>query len=69
MIKKIDINSLSFQNELENTKEFTKDVLKKYTIVFNPDDFIDIEKLKQNNPKLKIVSLCPLRYGLGWSYD
>ena len=40
-----------------------------YTIVFNPDDFIDIEKLKQNNPKLKIVSLCPLRYGLGWSYD
>ena len=40
-----------------------------YTIVFNPDDFIDLEKLKQNNPKLKIVSLCPLRYGLGWSYD
>lgn len=36
MIKKIDINSLSFQNELENTKEFTKDVLKKYNFVFNP---------------------------------
>ncbi len=29
MIKKIHINSLDFQNELENTKEFTKDVLKK----------------------------------------
>ena len=30
MIKKIDINSFDFQDELENTKEFTKDVLKKY---------------------------------------
>ena len=38
MIKKIDINSLAFQDELENTKEFTKDVLKKYDFVFNPDD-------------------------------
>ncbi len=29
MIKKIDINSLAFQNELENTKEFTKRCIKK----------------------------------------
>src|SRR5574344_370419 len=42
MIKKIDINSLSFQNELENTKEFTKDVLKKYNFVFNPDDEVNL---------------------------
>lgn len=37
-----------------------------YILVKNPDDFIDIERLKQLNPLLKIVSLCPLRYGLGW---
>ena len=42
MIKKIDINSLVFQNELENTKEFTKDVLKKYNFVFNPDDEVNL---------------------------
>ena len=42
MIKKIDINSLSFQNELENTKEFTKDVLKKYNFVFNTDDEVNL---------------------------
>lgn len=42
MIKKIDINSLYFQNELENTKEFTKDVLKKYNFVFNPDDEVNL---------------------------
>ena len=42
MIKKIDINSLDFQNELENTKDFTKDVLKKYNFVFNPDDEVNL---------------------------
>ena len=42
MIKKIDINSLAFQDELENTKEFTKDVLKKYDFVFNPDDEVNL---------------------------
>lgn len=39
-----------------------------YTVIKNPDDFIDIECLKKINPKLKIVSLCPLRYGLNWQY-
>ena len=43
-------------------------VLKGYTVVRNPDDFIDINQLKQHNPTLKIVSLCPLRYGLGWEF-
>lgn len=43
-------------------------VLKGYTVVKNPEDFIDIERLKQDNPTLKIVSLCPLRYGLGWEF-
>ena len=37
MIKKIDIESLVFQSELENTKDFTKSVLENYNLVFNPD--------------------------------
>lgn len=37
-----------------------------YKVVRNPNDFVDLEKLKENNPSLKIVSLCPLRYGLNW---
>lgn len=40
-----------------------------YILVTNPEDFIEVEKLKQKSPGLKIVSLCPLRYGLGWSYE
>lgn len=40
-----------------------------YVLVSNPEDFIDIERLKLKSPQLKIVSLCPLRYGLGWQYD
>lgn len=40
-----------------------------YVLVSNPEDFIDIDYLKSQTPDLKIVSLCPLRYGLGWSYD
>lgn len=40
-----------------------------YVLVCNPEDFIDIEKLRLQTPDLKIVSLCPLRYGLGWNYD
>lgn len=37
-----------------------------YAIVKNAHEFKDIQKLKQISPELKIVSLCPLRYGLGW---
>ncbi len=42
---------------------------KGYALVVNPDEFKDIEKLKEKSPDLKIVSLCPLRYGLDWSYE
>lgn len=37
-----------------------------YTVIKDANDFKNIEKLQQLNPQLKIVSLCPLRYGLGW---
>lgn len=37
MIKKIDINSNEFKEELEKTKEFTNGVLKLYELVYNPD--------------------------------
>lgn len=41
-------------------------VVKGYTVVRNAEDFLKIEELKKVNPELKIVSLCPLRYGLNW---
>lgn len=37
MIRKIDINSQEFKEELEKTKEFTNGVLKLYELVYNPD--------------------------------
>jgi anaerobic magnesium-protoporphyrin IX monomethyl ester cyclase len=38
-----------------------------YTIVRNAQEFCDVQALKSRSPELKIVSLCPLRYGLGWT--
>lgn len=55
-----DLINASLQRILQGLKE------QGYTLVINPDDFIDIDALTEINPKLKIVSLCPLRYGLGW---
>lgn len=37
-----------------------------YTVVKNAKEFEDIKALQIRSPDLKIVSLCPLRYGLGW---
>lgn len=37
-----------------------------YIVVKYAHEFKDIERLQALNPQLKIVSLCPLRYGLGW---
>lgn len=37
-----------------------------YIVVRNSRQFSDLEKLKSGNPDLKIVSICPLRYGLNW---
>lgn len=38
-----------------------------YIIITNPDDFINMESLKMKSPELKILSICPLRYGIGWN--
>lgn len=42
---------------------------KGYVLVTNPEEFKDVEKLRLKSPELKVVSLCPLRYGLGWKYE
>lgn len=51
----------------ESTERILKALIEKgYTVVKNANHFKDVEALQAVNPKLKIVSLCPLRYGLGW---
>jgi len=37
-----------------------------YTIVRNAAEFRNLEKIRKNNPEMKIVSFCPLRYGIDW---
>lgn len=39
-----------------------------YALVRNPDEFLDVEALRARSQDLRVVSLCPLRYGLGWAY-
>jgi len=39
-----------------------------YAVVRHPDEFIDIDELTNRSKGLNVVSLCPLRYGLGWAY-
>ncbi|RXJ94495.1 sulfurtransferase [Arcobacter sp. AHV-9/2010] len=61
MIAKIDINSIEFKNELENTKEFTKDVLKKHNLVFNPD-FEVVESIEMGLTRNQLIygkKYCP----------
>lgn len=38
-----------------------------YTIVTDPRMFENVDALRESNPSLKIVALCPLRYGLNWT--
>ncbi len=40
---------------------------KGYSVVTHPDQFIEIELLRKHGHPLKIVSLCPLRYGIDWN--
>lgn len=61
------VNAQFIKNSLERI--ISSLISQGYILVCNPDDFIEVEKLKQKSPDLKIVSLCPLRYGLGWSYE
>lgn len=39
---------------------------KGYKVVTQAHEFENLDALKENNSTLKIVSLCPLRYGLNW---
>ena len=39
-----------------------------YAVVRHPDEFIDVDALARRSEGLTVVSLCPLRYGLGWEY-
>lgn len=61
MIAKIDINSIEFKNELENTKKFTKDVLEKHNLVFNPD-FEVVESIEMGLTRNQLIygkKYCP----------
>lgn len=65
----LNISGLDSQLIAASVERIISSLLQKgYVLVSNPDDFLDVEKLKQQSPELKIVSLCPLRYGLGWSW-
>lgn len=64
----LNISGLDSQLISASVERIISSLLQKgYVLVNNPDDFLDVEKLKRQSPELKIVSLCPLRYGLGWS--
>ena len=39
-----------------------------YAVVRDADEFIDLDALRARAPDLRIASLCPLRYGLGWVF-
>ncbi|MDD4330577.1 MAG: ferredoxin-thioredoxin reductase catalytic domain-containing protein [Aliarcobacter sp.] len=41
MIRKIDTNSDEFLNEFELTKQFTDEVISKYSLVYNPDEEVN----------------------------
>jgi anaerobic magnesium-protoporphyrin IX monomethyl ester cyclase len=65
----LNISGVSEQ-DIENSVEriLTGLISQGYTVVRHAHEFKDIEALQHLNPQLKIVSLCPLRYGLGWKY-
>lgn len=39
-----------------------------YALVRHPDEFLDVQALRARSHDLRVVSLCPLRYGLGWAH-
>jgi radical SAM superfamily enzyme YgiQ (UPF0313 family) len=46
--------------------ELTRELGASHALVTDPDEFIDMDALTARSPGLRIASLCPLRYGLGW---
>ena len=60
-------NTLSKEIILKKIKELTCNLKKKnYLIIDDIKEFRDLDKLKEKNPNLKILTFCPLRYGLNW---
>ncbi|EKD93611.1 MAG: anaerobic magnesium-protoporphyrin IX monomethyl ester cyclase elongator protein [uncultured bacterium] len=56
-----DVDLNAFENKLIEQLQS-----KNYTLVRNAKDFSNLDELKKKNPKMKIVSTCPLRYGINW---
>ena len=44
----------------------TGELAESHAVVTDPDEFVDMEALEKRGRNLQVVSLCPLRYGLGW---
>ena len=44
----------------------TAELAPSHAVVSNPDEFIDMAALQKRSAGLNVVSLCPLRYGIGW---
>jgi len=62
-----NISGLASEKIEASTQRIIKALLDKgYVLVKNAHQFKDVEALRQISPGLKVVSLCPLRYGLGW---
>lgn len=63
----LNISSLPEELIQDSLKRILEGLVSKgFVVVRNPDDFIDLNLLRQKSPDLKIVSLCPLRYGINW---
>lgn len=54
MIKKIDVNSVEFQNELKKTIDFTKEICEKFGFEFNPEEEIN-EGIKMGLTRNKMI--------------
>lgn len=61
MIKKLDVNSDEFQNELEITKQFTEKVCEQFGFSFNPESDVN-ESVQQGLTRNKLIygkRFCP----------
>jgi len=61
MIKKLDVNSDEFQNELEVTRSFTTKVCEQFGFVYNPEDDVN-ESVQQGLTRNKLIygkRFCP----------
>lgn len=63
----LNLSNVSNEDISQSVDRILKELVSKgYKVVRNAKDFENVEALRENNPFLKIVSLCPLRYGLNW---